>query len=410
MKLRLHNIGKVEVADIIIDGITVIAGPNNSGKSTIGKALYSLFNGLHDLDNNIRNLLVSNILQTLGIQPSRVAMSRTVEIVRDKQKLLKNHSLLRSIIKELVNTSVMVAHVFTEADLDLATNRILSSLALTSEELIKYLVNSKFLQEFSGQVTNYNFNGESNVVLTIKGHEINAVISNNEVSALYGTQSLSKEVVYIDNPFFMDEMATAEEYNSIVYPNHRAYLCKKILDALSMSSGDAVEMIKNRKKLESIYKKLSVCGGVVRRESSQVFFSDDYGHKINLKNLSAGLKTFVTIKTLLENNLLEENGTIILDEPEIHLHPEWQILFAEIIVLLQKEFGLHILLATHSPYFLEAIEVYSAKYGCSNTNYYLTQQLQNGNTKLENVNGNTNKIYELLANPFQELETIKNEL
>ena len=79
-------------------------------------------------------------------------------------------------------------------------------------------------------------------------------------------------------------------------------------------------------------------------------------------NLSTGLKSFVIIKRLLENGNIDENGTIILDEPEIHLHPEWQLKFAEIIVLMQKEFNTNILLNTHSPYFLNAIEVYSRKY------------------------------------------------
>jgi len=83
------------------------------------------------------------------------------------------------------------------------------------------------------------------------------------------------------------------------------------------------------------------------------------GEDIDLKNLSTGLKTFAIIKMLLQNGTLEENGTIILDEPEIHLHPEWQLKFAELIVLLQKEFKMHILLTTHSPYFLKAVQVYS---------------------------------------------------
>ncbi len=44
MRLQIENFAKIAKADINIDGITVIAGENNTGKSTIGKALYCVFN------------------------------------------------------------------------------------------------------------------------------------------------------------------------------------------------------------------------------------------------------------------------------------------------------------------------------------------------------------------------------
>ncbi len=41
MKLTLKNVGKVKEASIQLNGLTVIAGENDSGKSTIGKTLLS---------------------------------------------------------------------------------------------------------------------------------------------------------------------------------------------------------------------------------------------------------------------------------------------------------------------------------------------------------------------------------
>ncbi len=46
MRLKLENIGIIEEADIRLDGLTVIAGENDSGKSTVGKVLYSLIKTL----------------------------------------------------------------------------------------------------------------------------------------------------------------------------------------------------------------------------------------------------------------------------------------------------------------------------------------------------------------------------
>lgn len=41
MDFKLKDLGKIKKADIKLDGITVICGDNNTGKSTIGKSLFS---------------------------------------------------------------------------------------------------------------------------------------------------------------------------------------------------------------------------------------------------------------------------------------------------------------------------------------------------------------------------------
>jgi len=41
MTLELKNIGMIKEANVKIDGLTVIAGENDTGKSTVGKRLQS---------------------------------------------------------------------------------------------------------------------------------------------------------------------------------------------------------------------------------------------------------------------------------------------------------------------------------------------------------------------------------
>ena len=69
MKLSLSNIGKIGTADIEIDGITVIAGENNTGKSTVGRALFSVFNSYSNIQNQLyqeRVTSVDNILNSFS--------------------------------------------------------------------------------------------------------------------------------------------------------------------------------------------------------------------------------------------------------------------------------------------------------------------------------------------------------
>ena len=123
--------------------------------------------------------------------------------------------------------------------------------------------------------------------------------------------------------------------------------------------------------------------------------------KLNIINYSSGMKTFYLIKSLLENGVIRENGTLILDEPEVHLHPEWQLKFAEIIVLLQKEFGLHILINSHSPYLVEAIDIFSKKNDTNDSvKYYLAKDY------IEDVTDTIDKIYEQMYVPLNRLEEL----
>ena len=41
MKCNVTNVGRFEAAELILNGLTVVAGTNSSGKTTLGKAVYA---------------------------------------------------------------------------------------------------------------------------------------------------------------------------------------------------------------------------------------------------------------------------------------------------------------------------------------------------------------------------------
>ena len=129
----------------------------------------------------------------------------------------------------------------------------------------------------------------------------------------------------------------------------------------------------------------------------------------DFRNLSTGLKAFALIERLLESGKLKQKDVLILDEPEIHLHPEWQLIYAETIVALQKEFDLTVLVTTHSPYFLEAMEVYAKKYKSEEKFFFFLVFFVVVNCFMKDVTGNLEEIYQLMFNPMQKLEDMENE-
>ena len=87
------------------------------------------------------------------------------------------------------------------------------------------------------------------------------------------------------------------------------------------------------------------------------------GEIIEFENLSSG-EQFI-IKLFLKLIFDLKNGSLImLDEPEISLHVEWQELLIESIYEISEQMGVKILIMTHSPYLLnfEKIEVGNVEY------------------------------------------------
>lgn len=70
-----------------------------------------------------------------------------------------------------------------------------------------------------------------------------------------------------------------------------------------------------------------------------------------MENTASGLKQLATIQLLLDNNELTKNSFLILDEPEINLHSEWQVKLAKLLVLLVKELNIYLYINSHSPQF-----------------------------------------------------------
>jgi predicted ATP-dependent endonuclease of OLD family len=114
----------------------------------------------------------------------------------------------------------------------------------------------------------------------------------------------------------------------------------------------------------------------------------------------------VIIKRLLELGEIKEKDVLIFDEPEIHLHPAWQIKFAEILILLQKEFNLTILLTTHSPYFLNAIEVFSKKYDAQKKCKFYLAKSNDDVSDVDDVTENIDEVYQQMSLPFKKLDDI----
>lgn len=417
MKLYLKNIGKIADATIEIKGITVIGGENNTGKSTVGKSLFSIFNSFYEIQKQIREerlLSIKNILQLIYRNSFFYDSGQVKDInVFSKEILLRadNYKKMPEVLKEeivsMFNLTSELGIIFLEGiNIDDIVGRIIDILNISDEVIFNLVAKKKLNAEFNGQLLNIYSQSEGRISLYVQKEELTVNILEDSVSTSGVDYSLHTEAIYIDDPFVLDNVDFRIGRRRTIYADHQVQLINKF--SLTSDNASVVDEIIAENKFAKIYEKLAfVCdGNMIQQKNGRLAFQLRNSDKaLSVKNLSTGLKTFVILKTLLVNGVIEANGTIILDEPEIHLHPEWQLLFAEIIVLLNREFGVNILLNTHSPYFLRAIQVYSAKYETSDVcKYYLSEIGERGKAYFTDVTDNVDKIFTKLSIPLQKLE------
>ena len=417
MEIVVKNIGKVKEANIKINGITVIAGENDTGKSTISKALFTVFNSFYNINDKVkqqRKRSIENIINKHTVNEidfdenffnTFFKNSNSINLIANT--IIENFA---TYIKDDNKLKNEILNYFKNFDLKLKNSTIedISQkigviLNISNKEIESSILTDNLNNEFNGQINNIFINEKGIIEIKLKNKQLKFIIANDKVEDIEKTSEIiiTSEAVYLDDPFIIDKNFDNEKIS-----NHKIFLVNKLFYD-DESTNNNVEKIAISKKLENIYNRLNiVCpGNMVESNKNTNDFSYRFNNKeLDIKNLSAGLKTFVILKTLLEKGILEENGVIILDEPEIHLHPAWQVIFAELIVLIQKEFNMHILLNTHSPYFLNAIEIYAEKHNIKERCNFYSAYLSGQFSEFKDVTDNIEEIYYKLARPFQDLE------
>ena len=179
-------------------------------------------------------------------------------------------------------------------------------------------------------------------------------------------------------------------------------------------------------------------GKIVQNKSELEFVSND-NISSPMKSTASGIKQIGIVQKLLANRSLIPGSFLIIDEPEVNLHPEWQVKFAEILVLIALELDISLYINTHSPMFIEAISLYSDFYDLlDETNFYLTeeeyfvQEKESGPPKRRKVHlvketdtswifkegykfvkidpKDMGAVYENLSEPYDVLDDVKSKL
>lgn len=431
MELSIRDFAKIKQADIVIDGITVIAGENNTGKSTVGKILFSLFNSLSDIEEKIFNERMREVEKSNekimyeyfdgnifygGFDRLYLLSNLMISSIRRN----KNNSIEKieeDIRKELYKYKNSIVGKMDDDLLEEMTHKlgenIESFLEIPEENIMLEVVSGYFSKVFSSQTNSLLDKGSHDnpiLALKIKNRQNRLFFQDNRCVKMENEINIIHKAIYIDNPFIVDELSGDYDGLSTMEDELKKLILKQ--NQRDIFEG-VVESVRAKEKLKEIYEVLKtvVDGQIIFGQGEEIYLKNDNLDKpLSVHNLSTGIKSFTILKMLLEKGCLKDKDVLILDEPEIHLHPQWQIVYAQLIVLLQKNFDLSIIVTTHSPYFVDALDLFSHKYEINKkVNYYLASNTEKG-AIIKRVTDNIDLIYKKMASPIQALDTLRHEL
>lgn len=405
--VKVTNLGKLKEGRLKIRPITVLTGPNGTGKSFFTKTLYSIFNVINknahheSIVKSIRliNLRLDGIVENINY-------SSEYDIISIRHLVSGLNSVLEQIevatdgdIEDYLDFTKSRASIISE--LEMFLNSYVDDLkskpkkyTSVSRHIVSIEKSFKELKnKFSNSIEHYNDSIAKNLQSEISdnfqvadlgelvsfGEEQSHIIVDDLININLGSKgvgftlgrdfinevsSLSR-VVFFESPAYWkvrDALKSARERTYFPFftnkdmPNQLTGVPKYFYDleeALRVENKKT--SVKDIDELSRVIK--NKLGGEFVFNGDKLTYKDSASGKEISKNLiSFGMTNLGIIHTLLKSNVITPGSFVFIDEPETNLHPKWQVLLMDVLISLAK-LNVNIVIATHSIDMIKALEV-----------------------------------------------------
>ena len=176
------------------------------------------------------------------------------------------------------------------------------------------------------------------------------------------------KIIYVPTEINFQKMNVAsttlvQEYKFINIVNTNlikdipSYIATKMISAMLKNKNEKVGDVQKKvfNEINEIFENLSIDVKVedISQDGRNItLFTNSLGDEFDINELSSGEKQLF-LRTLAIKMLNPENSIILIDEPELSLHPKWQ----QRIVDVYRKIGKNnqIIIATHSPHILGSV-------------------------------------------------------
>lgn len=413
-KYSLYGYHAIEKADITINGITVLSGENGCGKSTLSRWLYYIINESNKFDESLyeefSNQLRGNLhklfraSREISQSDEFTSYHEVIDQINDQVDIDTLKERYISLVKQFelrlisfLSAEMMKSRkkrIFSYLKISYNDDKIL--LEKNIAEFFSLLI-ADFDQKYEELYLNKEKRSLDQLYRFIKRNYLEEdkapskiQLSEDGVKLLekgkFDAPLMIHRAIYIDTPMALSDKAKT--------------LSTHWTDLYEMMISPRGEMPQSGKKVLLRIRRL-INGQIIVEDDTfgfnkELHFHREDGLNIPLEKAATGLKAFAYLQRLLENGYLNEETLLLIDEPEAHLHPQWIVEFARLLVLLHKELGLKIMIASHNPDMVAAIQSIAHKEDIiENTYFYQATRSENSlQYTYQNLGSDIKEIFE----------------
>lgn len=395
MQIKLKNIGMLKEAELSLNSLTLIAGENDNGKSTVGKVVFCIIKAINrykeDLQESKEHKLNEKFNNLFFFIRNLLVHNPILKNTDDIYFLIEDES---DIDEKLLNLNNLIALFKNNTQID---EKTIQKIEKTLEEIYtirnepeninKYIesaLNKVFISEFDSSIL---LDGEEEGEITLLENKLELikikVTRENKIFLLSDIEPIQiKDATFIESPLILNN------HDLLIKSQSGLNINKRNIERLGIpyTTLHTKDLFDKLKKIsfslffdddfeENILREIQqiIDGNIIYDNQKRDFIYSKGQKNISIKNTASGIKSFGILQLLLLNGVLNKNSILILDEPENHLHPIWQLKYAKLLVIFAKN-GITTLIASHSPYMIEALKRYSDIEDLGEvTNFYLAE-------------------------------------
>ena len=398
MKLQLKKIGAIETAEIDLNkDLIILTGSNNSGKTYLTNVLYGLYKIPinSDINFNIVEITDFNIIENPSIKRKSAILTLNSYDIFSVFEVKILNALGKIATKNLSGIFGTGEHNFEESEIHfLRTDKDDFKDLIYRQTFVGSTSNlaSKFgLIEFSKtedsfevsiRITDFNYQFEEGLKET---HliQIQNVLLQSYLYAIMNGGDRKNISIYpaerIAVDVFQKEIRQGSKGNSILYDdgfhmhmhigrglnasNYTNPISKNENVGISIAIKDFVNSIStmpSRKESLSPFSNLAdeletiLLGGKIEmNQDGSINFINQEGIAIDL-NLTSSLVKSLSGLVFYFRHAAQKNDVLIIDEPELNLHPKLQIQITNFIAKLVNN-GFKVIISTHSDYVIREL-------------------------------------------------------